>query len=499
MSVEVEEIWQVMCNGEIYQADLPTLKQWIVEGLVQPGDQVRKGNLRWIEADRAPLLRRIFNGEEQVALPAEPPPPLSEMSQSHSSPQQQSDSSTVAADGFMPGIETAAGTAHGDEHQQGARVFPEVEAMTDGDARGVYGDGNNHGAAGAHAGGGAHVHDANPYAAPACHFHPQLAPEYVCRICGALLCAGCPNFVGTSKTALCPLCGDLCNRYADARARATHRHFQDSGFGLADFGAAVAYPFKNLAGLVMLVLLYGLLLLGGWRGQVAAYVVMFGCISLVIKKVAWGQMDKNFLPDFSSFSMWDDLVCPLFLGLGITIVTMGPTVVLVCALLFGWLSPAAPAMPSAADAAPGEQTIIGQNPQTQVTEAELDALLDPDGDPRQQEEAYNKLRAQQYEGIVPPQSAAADASMFVNAYTALTGSPGLVILLLLLCLGWAFCYYPMALTVAGFTEEFKAVINPFVGLDTIRRMGGTYAKAFGMYVVIQIATGIVSLVVRVIT
>src|SRR5437762_3101527 len=63
------EIWQVKSGEEVYQADLTTLKQWVGEGLVQPTDMVRKGGLKWIEAGRAPGLRRVFTGEEQ------PPPP----------------------------------------------------------------------------------------------------------------------------------------------------------------------------------------------------------------------------------------------------------------------------------------------------------------------------------------------------------------------------------------------------------------------------------------
>jgi hypothetical protein len=58
------DIWQVMCGGDIYQADLATLKQWIADGLVQQTDQVRKGNLRWLEAGRVPSLRRVFAGED---------------------------------------------------------------------------------------------------------------------------------------------------------------------------------------------------------------------------------------------------------------------------------------------------------------------------------------------------------------------------------------------------------------------------------------------------
>ena len=67
------EIWQVETRDGIYQADLPTLKQWVAEGLVLPGDRVRKGALKWIEAGRAPMLRRVFNGEERVEIVAPTP------------------------------------------------------------------------------------------------------------------------------------------------------------------------------------------------------------------------------------------------------------------------------------------------------------------------------------------------------------------------------------------------------------------------------------------
>ena len=55
----------------------------------------------------------------------------------------------------------------------------------------------------------------------------------------------------------------------------------------------------------------------------------------------------------------------------------------------------------------------------------------------------------------------------------------------LLTLGWALIYYPMALAVAGYSEQFWSVINPMVGLDTIRRMGWVYFKAFFMYLGVQ--------------
>src|SRR2546423_14947447 len=62
MSAEFDT-WQVWSEGNVYEADFETLRQWIIEGCVLPTDKVRRGNLRWIEAGRAPALRAVFNGE----------------------------------------------------------------------------------------------------------------------------------------------------------------------------------------------------------------------------------------------------------------------------------------------------------------------------------------------------------------------------------------------------------------------------------------------------
>ena len=80
--------------------------------------------------------------------------------------------------------------------------------------------------------------------------------------------------------------------------------------------------------------------------------MMFGCVSHVISNVAWGRLHKSFMPDFSEFSVWDDVAVPVSLGIGITIVTWGPAIVLILALIFGVVSsgfsPAEAIQPSAA-------------------------------------------------------------------------------------------------------------------------------------------------------
>jgi hypothetical protein len=49
-----------------------------------------------------------------------------------------------------------------------------------------------------------------------------------------------------------------------------------------------------------------------------------------------------------------------------------------------------------------------------------------------------------------------------------------------LALIWGLFYFPAACIVAGYTKSFAAVLNPLVGLDTIRRMGLDYLKIFLM-------------------
>src|SRR3982751_1236062 len=67
------EIWRVETPEGIFEADLETLRQWIREDCVMPGDKVAKGSLHWIEAGRVPLLRAAFGGK--LAAPSASPQP----------------------------------------------------------------------------------------------------------------------------------------------------------------------------------------------------------------------------------------------------------------------------------------------------------------------------------------------------------------------------------------------------------------------------------------
>ena len=444
MSAQVE-LWRVSTVEGEFETDLETLKQWIVEGCVLPTDKVSKGNLNWIDAGRAPMLKGAFNGDPVVTVSPQASAPPTE-------PIQQVHRTLDHAESFGPPHEALPPTA------QTADAFVRANA---------------------------------------CYNHPERPPVYLCRVCSTALCGACPKFVSTSKIPLCPLCGDLCKPYHEVKAKAVNMEFQNSGFGVEDFGRAIRYPFQHKAALLCGAIMYGLLLIAGFRGSVIAYVIMFGCMSHVISQVAWGRLNRSFMPDFGAFNFLDDLVVPAFLGIGITIVTWGPVIVLILALLLGVLSGPGSPLPGAPGKESAQQS-KGPSPE------DLSVLMDPNADPNKSVEASKKLDqlrpgaqiSQEAERSKKEQS---DPTAGLGMLLPYLGAGIAVLLLLLLGLAWAIFYYPMALAVAGYTQSFASVINPLVGLDTIRRMGATYFKAFGMVLAVQVVAGIVTVIVATVT
>ena len=444
MSAQVE-LWRVSTVEGVFETDLETLKQWIVEGCVLQTDKVSKGNLNWIDAGRAPMLKAAFRGDHVVTVPAQVSAPSTEPIQQVHQPLDHAESFGAPHEALPPAA-------------QGADAF---------------------------------------VPATACYNHPERPPVYLCRVCSTALCGACPKFVSTSKIPLCPLCGDLCKSYHEVRDKAVNMDFQSSGFGVEDFGRAVRYPFQHKTALLCGAIMYGLLLLTGFRGSIIAYVIMFGCMSHVISQVAWGRLNRSFMPDFGAFNFLDDVVVPAFLGIGITIVTWGPVIVLILAVLFGVLSGSGSSLPGA----PGKESA---HQSTGPSQEDLSVLMDPNADPNKSVEASKKLDqlrpgaqiSQEAERSKTEQSDPAAGLRTLLPYL----SAGIaVVLLFLLGLAWAIFYYPMALAVAGYTQSFASVINPLVGLDTIRRMGSTYFKAFGMVLSIQLVAGVVTVIVAMVT
>jgi hypothetical protein len=171
-------------------------------------------------------------------------------------------------------------------------------------------------------------------------------------------------------------------------------------------------------------------------------------------------------------------------------------IAILVALFFGVIS--GPKMSSLGGVpAPVEQQSAGVQP------GDLDALTDPNADPKKLEEANKKLNqlrpgAQLSQEAERSKKSQSDPLAELRFFLGFFQVPWFLLLLLLLSVVWGIFYGPMALAVAGYTEDFGSVINPVVGLDTIRRMGVTYFKAFCMVILIQAAGLVIAGIVAVI-
>ncbi|HLM02982.1 MAG TPA: hypothetical protein VK400_18160 [Pyrinomonadaceae bacterium] len=147
--------WFVESQGQIFEAELEELKQWIAEGAVLPSDKVKRGNLRWLAAEKVPELYAFFNSNDFTPAP-------SVVAATNIAKFNNEDFLTQFAFGNSPG-----------------------EASLDAEAEKI------------------------------CFTHRDLQAVFVCDVCKSFFCKTCPNSYGTVK--VCPLCSGLC-RHADAAA-----------------------------------------------------------------------------------------------------------------------------------------------------------------------------------------------------------------------------------------------------------------------------------------
>jgi hypothetical protein len=169
------EIWQTEVNGEVYETTFDVLTEWIAEGSLLPQDRVRRGNLRWIEAQKVPVLHRFFNAKELgVALP----PVVT--------------TSTQVSEAIPQGAETF--------NLQTSPTFPSVAQNVDGPPPPSF------------------YSDFKSWAPNSvdCVLHKGKSASFHCETCANDFCVDCP--AGN----VCPMCGALC-RTIDVPATTQNR------------------------------------------------------------------------------------------------------------------------------------------------------------------------------------------------------------------------------------------------------------------------------------
>ncbi len=486
---QTQEKWQVEANGSIYDTSFVEMTSWIDQGSLFRQDKVRKGNLRWIEAGKVPSLVAVFNAKEN----GQPlPPPV------------------VTTTKLQPT------TMPGDPIARTANYVPAEIHNSSADFETIHSD------------------------VPVCIVHAEVLAAYVCGTCFSNFCKGCPNSYGGSVK-ICPYCGAMCKSLAQIQKvqNETHLHssFSGRGFGFADLAKALAYPFKFKTSLIIGALMYMFFTLGqsamGFGGIfmlsgaivsfMLANTLTFGVLSNTVENFAQGKLGLNFMPTFDDFSIWDDVVHPFFLMIGVYISSFGPTLVLVIAAFFfisssasnemnGFEADAAravnPELPYAANAAKqSEQVRELLRKQADDQKRRIDAMDDRETQPdvslnregakdpdelkiEKMSEMIQQQRKAQLESAVgkTPETVAQERAAMIKK---VIGYGFVFMALLSISLLWGLFYYPAACAVAGYTQSFGATINPLVGIDTIRRLGFDYVKILSMVILIGVMSGFI--------
>jgi hypothetical protein len=504
-TVNPQEIWQVEVGGQVYEAQFAELGDWIGEGSLQPHDKVRKGNLRWIEARRVPGLVPFFNAKEQgIPLPVV-------VNTTDAGAPDRTMEQKVSSENFQPVQPTPLPVADPIEHS--IAVPPEQH-------------GTNH-------------------APDFCAVHTDVPSVFLCDGCGSGFCKVCPNAYGGSVR-LCPLCGALCRLTKEVAQKRTETQKRvaaiDKGFGAADFYRALAHPFNFKASLVFGAVMFAFFslgqsvaALGGIYMMVSAIfcillanMLTFGVLANTIDKFAHGDLEANFMPSFEDFELWDDVIHPFFLSIGAYVSAFGPFAVVLVIGFYIVTSSVNSQMNSfqqSVEKIPGthyydtqrtiEQSEAVKQALGNVASKHNQQIEDYDkaargGQPiaraeesvsdretREQEELWasaQESRKQQLESVLgkAPDTRAKESEAMLQSFLGLAAP--LVVIGAIFFL-WGVFYFPVACAIAGYTRSFTATVNPLVGLDTIKRLGGTYVQILLMELVLAIASGIFGAIV----
>ncbi|MCO5332588.1 MAG: hypothetical protein M9893_00975 [Pyrinomonadaceae bacterium] len=455
--------WEVEVGGVVSVATLDELKEKIAAGTILPIDRVKKGNLRWIEAGKVPALLSFFNA---AGINDASGPTITETSSRKTT----------------GNLETSAGTT--------------------------------------------------------CGVHTDTVAAYCCGSCTNSFCKACPTSYGTTVK-ICPFCGAMCKPIDNAqqpkgqRLQLVHPRTGEK-FGFGDLVDSFAYPFRHRASLILGATLFAVFQLGQMAigiGGIAMFAgvifaallanaLVFGVLANTIENFVQGKLDANFMPAFDDFSTWDDIIQPFFLSIGTYIISFGPFIAAVVVSFFLIMNTLTSEIDKAkADAArsvdPGIAYSINRAEQGEKLKKIVDQAAEaqkrrveamdrnealPEGfDAQQQDDVIRRdrelqaIEQQQLEAAIKDAAKKQADQGFISK---ISGFGPVILIIQLVTLLWALFYFPAACAVAGYTRSFGAVINPAVGLDTIRRLGGSYVLLLVMTAVISTVYIIISGLIR---
>lgn len=496
-------MWQVEVGGQIYEAALGELPEWIGEGSLQPGDKVRKGNLRWIEARKVPMLVPFFNAKEK----GDPLPIIQTYTEANPEPSIQSDAIPIS------------------DHVNHVEPFYTTPNSQPSPAK------SNFSTSSLNTG------------IDSCSIHAESAAYYSCVSCDGKFCKACPKSFG-GDVKICPNCDSLCKpigQVIEANRRASiAAGTANEGFGISDFFRALTHPLKFKPSLIFGAVMFMFFSLGqsasaiGGIFMIAASIfcamlanmLTFGILANTVQNFTQGRLDADFMPSFDDFSIWEDVLHPFFLSIGVYISAFGPFVLVVVVgfyLVFSAASEQMKKFNSEIARVPGtpyyqpnrtmEQSqqvkdllekvkqhndrLLAQR-QQQVEAADSadtsdlpDSVVTSDNERAEFERMLQETRTAQVEPVAGTTSPSTE-KQYTQMLSGIMRLAAPLVVIGMIALLWGLFYFPAACAVAGYSRSFMATINPMVGIDTIKRLGSSYVKILLMSLCILIMSVVVS-------
>ncbi|MBS1797684.1 MAG: hypothetical protein JSS81_27930 [Acidobacteria bacterium] len=520
---DYQEIWQIDIGGQIYEANFEVLTQWIYEGSLLPQDMVKRGNLRWIEARKVPALLKFFNAKEQGL----PPPVVT----STAGGQPTGEPAAHQTQNFVPPSPTVANPYQTTITEPAAPYQPSHNPFDQPPP--VHNFENNNWQEPAWQQNQQAANFAPPPAASPdfCSMHPEEPASFLCETCGNGFCKVCPkSFGGTVK--ICPFCGAMCKSVKEFKEKSQQayqfQHDISEGFGFGDFFNALAYPFKYKTSLFFGALMFMFFSLGqsaagtGSIFLVGAAIICwmlsnmltFGVLANTVDNFSQGKIGGNFMPSFDDFSLWDDVVHPFFLSIGVYLVSFGLLAAIIIGSIFYTIKTVSSQIGSMQQDEQSrfltdKDSPIKDNPSLQKQKdlygdgnmPDEDRMRKAESRSYDEEKEFKRLndmiqeqRKKQLESGLGKTPETKQKEMQQMAMNLLKMAVPVLILGFLAFL-WGVFYYPAACCVAGYTRSFWATINPTVGLETIKLLGVDYLKLWLMTFALSIIGGIVGFII----
>jgi hypothetical protein len=287
-----------------------------------------------------------------------------------------------------------------------------------------------------------------------CQSHPTDPAEHVCPKCAKGYCDPCTQKVQTA--AICPACEGLCVTAA-AYEQLQDRTRQRERTMMEEVQAIVRYPFGDPIAYVLLALFtwfFGLFAGFAFMMNVLSKGVLTWYSFNAVSKVAIGNL-RDVMPEFRDLS---DITHAMRLSVAALAISGGP--LLLCLLLI----PGAEVLTRAGSRADG--------PRLEAAHAAPPAPASPASDDAEDAD-------QDVAGAASDDHARTPFEADRNGAVSVFGP--LALLGIVMAALWMLVYMPVALTVAALSKSILSTVNPLIGADTIKKMGGTYWQALALY------------------